>query len=212
MGFLCALWKAHGPTQGETMTCNPITCSRLQELYRGTMETFEKFVDVLFLQTLPGMTGLSRAECEYLRQEVQENAARQLEQSDRFRKQQWELFQDLLEQDKQVRILYNWGWALQFLHLGRIRSEFVHGASLMPVLGTFLTLRPARPFTTRWAEKRAEDGKAVDEASSRPIRKGQQCLCSRTAEVNDGRQLVGEWTWGGVHMELLLFSESLFPY
>ncbi|XP_026370164.2 evC complex member EVC isoform X3 [Ursus arctos] len=73
-----------------------------QELYRGTMETFEKFVDVLFLQTLPGMTGLSRAECEYLRQEVQENAARQLEQSDRFRKQQWELFQDLLEQDKQV--------------------------------------------------------------------------------------------------------------
>ncbi|XP_032255653.1 ellis-van Creveld syndrome protein isoform X2 [Phoca vitulina] len=73
-----------------------------QELYRGTMETFQKFVDVLFLQTLPGVTGLSRAECECLRQEVQENAARQLKQSDRFRKQQWELFQDLLEQDKQV--------------------------------------------------------------------------------------------------------------
>ncbi|KAF3825346.1 hypothetical protein GH733_005980 [Mirounga leonina] len=73
-----------------------------QELYRGTMETFQKFVDILFLQTLPGVTGLSRTECEYLRQEVQENAAQQLRQSDRFRKQQWELFQDLLEQDKQV--------------------------------------------------------------------------------------------------------------
>ncbi|XP_044931454.1 ellis-van Creveld syndrome protein isoform X2 [Mustela putorius furo] len=73
-----------------------------QELYRGTMETFQKFVDLLFLETLPGVMGLSRAECEYLRQEVQENTARQLGQSDRFRKQQWELFQDLLEQDKQV--------------------------------------------------------------------------------------------------------------
>lgn len=69
------------------------------------METFQKFVDVLFLQTLPGMTGLSQADCENLRQEVQENTAWQLGKSDRFRKQQWELFQDLLEQDKQVGIL-----------------------------------------------------------------------------------------------------------
>ncbi|XP_041608591.1 ellis-van Creveld syndrome protein isoform X1 [Vulpes lagopus] len=73
-----------------------------QELYCSTMETFQKFVEVLFLQTLPGVTGLSRAECEYLRQEVQENAAQQLGKSDRFRKQQWKLFQDLLEQDRQV--------------------------------------------------------------------------------------------------------------
>uniref|UniRef100_A0A8C0STA5 EvC ciliary complex subunit 1 n=1 Tax=Canis lupus familiaris TaxID=9615 RepID=A0A8C0STA5_CANLF len=73
-----------------------------QELYCSTMETFQKFVEVLFLQTLPGVTGLSRAECEYLRQEVQENTAQQLGKSDRFRKQQWKLFQDLLEQDRQV--------------------------------------------------------------------------------------------------------------
>ncbi|XP_072593899.1 evC complex member EVC isoform X2 [Vulpes vulpes] len=73
-----------------------------QDLYCSTMETFQKFVEVLFLQTLPGVTGLSRAECEYLRQEVQENAAQQLGKSDRFRKQQWKLFQDLLEQDRQV--------------------------------------------------------------------------------------------------------------
>ncbi|XP_032961436.1 evC complex member EVC isoform X1 [Rhinolophus ferrumequinum] len=73
-----------------------------QELYCSTMETFQKFVDILFLQTLPDVTGLSQAECEYLRQETQENTARQLGTSDRFRKQQWKLFQDLLEQEKQV--------------------------------------------------------------------------------------------------------------
>ncbi|KAM9742378.1 evC complex member EVC isoform 1-T1 [Dama dama] len=73
-----------------------------QELYRSTMETFQKFADILFLQTLPGVTDLSQAECEYLRQEAQENSTRQLEKSDRFRSQQWKLFQDLLEQEKQV--------------------------------------------------------------------------------------------------------------
>ncbi|TKC46675.1 hypothetical protein EI555_012328, partial [Monodon monoceros] len=72
------------------------------ELYRSTMETFQKFVDVLFLQTLPCVTDLSQAECEYLRQQAQENAAQQLEKLDRFRSQQWKLFQDLLEQEKQV--------------------------------------------------------------------------------------------------------------
>ncbi|XP_033712724.1 evC complex member EVC isoform X3 [Tursiops truncatus] len=53
-------------------------------------------------QTLPCVTDLSQAECEYLRQEAQENAAQQLEKLDRFRSQQWKLFQDLLEQEKQV--------------------------------------------------------------------------------------------------------------
>ncbi|XP_011743315.2 evC complex member EVC isoform X6 [Macaca nemestrina] len=73
-----------------------------QELYCSTMDTFQKFVDALFLQTLPGMTGLPAEECDYLRQEVQENAAWQLGKSDRFRKQQWELFQELQERDQQV--------------------------------------------------------------------------------------------------------------
>lgn len=67
------------------------------------MDTFQKFVDVLFLQTLPRVTGLSQAECEYLKQEAQENAALQLGKSDRFRSQQWKLFQDLQEQEKQVQ-------------------------------------------------------------------------------------------------------------
>ncbi|KAB0354440.1 hypothetical protein FD755_022978 [Muntiacus reevesi] len=74
----------------------------LQELYCSTMETFQKFADILFLQTLPRVTDLSPPECEYLRQEAQENSSRQLEKSDRFRSQQWKLFQDLLEQEKQV--------------------------------------------------------------------------------------------------------------
>ena len=67
------------------------------------METFQKFADILFLQTLPRVTDLSQAECEYLRQQAQENSTRQLEKSDRFRSQQWKLFQDLLEQEKQVQ-------------------------------------------------------------------------------------------------------------
>ncbi|XP_045737465.1 evC complex member EVC isoform X3 [Mirounga angustirostris] len=76
---------------------------RLTQSYLEEEENIRTTEAVAVLcQTLPGVTGLSRTECEYLRQEVQENAAQQLRQSDRFRKQQWELFQDLLEQDKQV--------------------------------------------------------------------------------------------------------------
>ncbi|XP_057562217.1 evC complex member EVC isoform X4 [Hippopotamus amphibius kiboko] len=86
----------------ENVRATEAVAALCQELYRSTMETFQKFVDVLFLQTLPRVTDLSQAECEYLRQEAQENAAQQLEKSDRFRSQQWKLFQDLLEQEKQV--------------------------------------------------------------------------------------------------------------
>ncbi|XP_077877129.1 evC complex member EVC isoform X4 [Ictidomys tridecemlineatus] len=72
-----------------------------QELYRGTMGTFQGCVDALFLQTL-GARGLPRAECEALRQEVQEDAARRLGRSDRFRRRQWGLLQELLERDQQL--------------------------------------------------------------------------------------------------------------
>lgn len=120
---------------------------------------FQKLVDILFLQTLPGMTGLSQAECENLRQEVQENAAWQLGKSDRFRKQQWELFQDLLEQDKQVRVLSNRVWGLHFLHFGRIGRDFIHGASPSPVLGTLPRLCLPALGRQGAPEKRAEAGK-----------------------------------------------------
>ncbi|KAL1789455.1 ellis-van Creveld syndrome protein isoform X1 [Sigmodon hispidus] len=73
-----------------------------QELYCGTMETFQKFVDTLFLKTLPEVSSLPVAECEALQQQVQEQAMRQLEQVDRFRRQQWELLCNLLEQDRRV--------------------------------------------------------------------------------------------------------------
>ncbi|ERE89826.1 ellis-van Creveld syndrome protein isoform X7 [Cricetulus griseus] len=73
-----------------------------QELYCGTMETFQKFVDTLFLKTLPEVSSLPVADCEALRQQVQEQAARQLGQVDRFRRRQWELVCELLEQDRRV--------------------------------------------------------------------------------------------------------------
>ncbi|KAB1282341.1 Ellis-van Creveld syndrome protein, partial [Camelus dromedarius] len=96
-----------GLEEDENVRATEAAAALCQELYRSTMETFQKFVDALFLQTLPRMTNLSQAECEYLRQEAQENAARQLGKSDRFRNQQWKLFQDLLEQEKQVRHFVN---------------------------------------------------------------------------------------------------------
>ncbi|XP_066134859.1 evC complex member EVC isoform X4 [Saccopteryx bilineata] len=88
--------------EAENLRTTEAMAALCQELYCSTMDTFQTLVDTLFLQTLPGLTGLPQAECEYLRQEVQENAAQQLGKSDRFRKQQWKLFQDLLEQEKQV--------------------------------------------------------------------------------------------------------------
>ncbi|XP_048220096.1 ellis-van Creveld syndrome protein [Perognathus longimembris pacificus] len=73
-----------------------------QELYGGAMRAFGRFVDALFLRALPDASGLPRAECEALRQQVGEHAARQLGQSDRFRRRQWGVLRDLLEQDRQV--------------------------------------------------------------------------------------------------------------
>ncbi|XP_053421901.1 evC complex member EVC isoform X1 [Nycticebus coucang] len=91
-----------------------------QELYCSTMDTFQKFLDVFFLETLPGMTGLPPVECDYLRQEVWEDTVQQLGQSDRFRRQQWELFQELLQQEQQ-------GWmeegALSSLLQTHLRDE-----------------------------------------------------------------------------------------
>lgn len=78
--------------------------SRLQELYRSTMETFQTLVDVLFLQTLPGVTGLSRAQCDLVGREAQEDAALRLGDAERFRRQQWRLSQDLLEREQQVGV------------------------------------------------------------------------------------------------------------
>lgn len=92
------------------VTCNAVAwLSRLQELFRGTVEAFQAFMDALFLQTLPGLAGLSREECGRLRQETQQDAALRLGRSDRFRKQQWELFRDLLEQEKQVWVVCKTG-------------------------------------------------------------------------------------------------------
>ena len=85
-----------------------------QELYCSTMGTFQKFVDSLFLKTLPEVTSLPVAECETPRQQVQEQAARQLGQADRFRRRQWGLLCDLLEQDKRVCLPGPWlGYAFE---------------------------------------------------------------------------------------------------
>ncbi|XP_037685304.1 ellis-van Creveld syndrome protein isoform X2 [Choloepus didactylus] len=99
-----------------------------QELYHSTMGTFQKFVDILFLQTLSDMTSLPQAECEYLGREAQENAAWQLGASDRFRKQQWRLFQDLLEQEKQLWMEEHALSTVLHTHLRESHESTVRGA------------------------------------------------------------------------------------
>ncbi|XP_068926132.1 evC complex member EVC isoform X1 [Petaurus breviceps papuanus] len=73
-----------------------------QELYSSSIQTFEKLTEETFLHTLLGVTGLSLGECEHLKQDVQHNGALDLEKSDRFREKQWTLFQELLDQEKQL--------------------------------------------------------------------------------------------------------------
>ncbi|KAG8505836.1 Ellis-van Creveld syndrome protein [Galemys pyrenaicus] len=110
----------------ESIRATEALAALCQELYRGTIDAFQGFADHLFLQTLPDVTGLPRAECEYLQEEAQEDAARQLGRSDRFRKQQWKLFQDLLEQEKQVWMEEHALSAVLQTHLWEDHEGIVH--------------------------------------------------------------------------------------
>ncbi|XP_020847921.1 evC complex member EVC isoform X2 [Phascolarctos cinereus] len=73
-----------------------------QELYSSSIQTFEKLIEETFLHTLLGVTGLSLGECEHLKQDVQRSGALDLEKSERCREKQWTLFQELLDQEKQL--------------------------------------------------------------------------------------------------------------
>lgn len=64
----------------------------------------EELVKELFLQNLPGITGLSLRECELLKEEWQENLVLQLEKVDSYRQQHWKLFQEQMQQEKQVQL------------------------------------------------------------------------------------------------------------
>lgn len=101
-----------------------------QELFHRTVRTFQQLADALFLQTLPRQAGLPGAECESLRQEVQASAERQLGKSDRFRRQQWRLFQEGLEQDEQV---WMEEWALSALLQTQLREA--HESTVLGALG-----------------------------------------------------------------------------
>ncbi|XP_045145415.1 ellis-van Creveld syndrome protein [Echinops telfairi] len=98
-----------------------------QELYQSTVGMFQRLVEVLFLQTLPGVTSLSQAECDYLRQEVQENTTRHLEKSDCFRRQQWKLFQDAQEQEKKLWMEEQALSAVLQTHLQEDHQSIIHG-------------------------------------------------------------------------------------
>ncbi|XP_034627738.1 ellis-van Creveld syndrome protein isoform X4 [Trachemys scripta elegans] len=74
----------------------------LKELCSGTSYALEELVQELFLQTLPTKTGLSLRECELLKEECQENLILQLEKWDSCRQKQWKLFQEQLQQERQL--------------------------------------------------------------------------------------------------------------
>ncbi|KAM7168813.1 evC complex member EVC isoform 3-T3 [Macrochelys suwanniensis] len=73
-----------------------------QELCLGTSHALDELVQELFLQTLPTKTGVSLRECELLKEECQENLILQLEKWDSYRQKQWKLFQEQLQQEKQL--------------------------------------------------------------------------------------------------------------
>ncbi|XP_012407792.2 ellis-van Creveld syndrome protein isoform X1 [Sarcophilus harrisii] len=98
-----------------------------QELYSKSIQTFEKLIEETFLQTLLRLTGLPLGECEHLKQDVHHSAALELEKSDQFREKQWTLFQELLDQEKQ---LWTEEFALSAImkkHLLEKHESIIHG-------------------------------------------------------------------------------------
>ncbi|XP_074848575.1 evC complex member EVC isoform X3 [Carettochelys insculpta] len=73
-----------------------------QELCSGTSHALDGLVQELFLQILPTKTGMSLRECELLKEECLENLILQLEKWDSCRQKQWKLFQEQLQQEKQL--------------------------------------------------------------------------------------------------------------
>ncbi|XP_067412512.1 evC complex member EVC isoform X2 [Emydura macquarii macquarii] len=73
-----------------------------KELCSGTSRALDELIKELFLQTLPTKTGLPLRDCELLKEEWQENLILQLEKWDSYRQKQWKLFQEQLQQEKQL--------------------------------------------------------------------------------------------------------------
>nr|XP_006128262.1 ellis-van Creveld syndrome protein isoform X1 [Pelodiscus sinensis] len=73
-----------------------------QELGSRTSHVLDELMQELFLQTLPTKTDLSLRECELLKEECQENLILMLEKWDNCRQKQWKLFQEQLQQEKQL--------------------------------------------------------------------------------------------------------------
>ncbi|XP_025051149.1 ellis-van Creveld syndrome protein isoform X1 [Alligator sinensis] len=98
-----------------------------KELYVRSSHALEELVKELFLQNLPGITGLSLRECELLKEEWQENLVLQLEKVDSYRQQHWKLFQEQMQQEKQL-------WAKEYAlsavmqkHLSEKHEKIIQG-------------------------------------------------------------------------------------
>uniref|UniRef100_A0A8C4WH95 EvC ciliary complex subunit 1 n=1 Tax=Gopherus evgoodei TaxID=1825980 RepID=A0A8C4WH95_9SAUR len=100
--------QAHKDEQGDLLSKTQ-KIGELDEFLKVTVNDINESVSLyyelvqeLFLQTLPTKTGLSLRECELLKEECQENLILQLEKWDSCRQKQWKLFQEQLQQEKQL--------------------------------------------------------------------------------------------------------------
>ncbi|XP_038600780.1 ellis-van Creveld syndrome protein [Tachyglossus aculeatus] len=98
-----------------------------QELHGNALRIFKNLEEEMFLQTLPGGTAISPGECEYLKQEMEQNSSLQLEKLDRFRKKRWSLFQEALEQEKQLWAKESAVSAVMQQHIAEKRETIIRG-------------------------------------------------------------------------------------
>uniref|UniRef100_A0A6I8NEN9 EvC ciliary complex subunit 1 n=1 Tax=Ornithorhynchus anatinus TaxID=9258 RepID=A0A6I8NEN9_ORNAN len=98
-----------------------------QELRDNALCVFKNLEEELFLQTLPGGTAISLGECEYLKQETEQNSNLELEKLDRFRKSRWRLFQELLEEEKQFWAKESAVSALMQKHISEKHENIIRG-------------------------------------------------------------------------------------
>nr|XP_056711100.1 evC complex member EVC [Euleptes europaea] len=73
-----------------------------KKLYCRYSRSLEDLVVQLFLQTLPILTSLPLKECEFLKDEQQEDLALQLEKSESYRQKLWTFFQEQIRQEQEL--------------------------------------------------------------------------------------------------------------
>ncbi|XP_048364906.1 ellis-van Creveld syndrome protein isoform X2 [Sphaerodactylus townsendi] len=92
-------WKLEKESDCETIEAMIDLYKKLHSRYSHCLEDL---VVQLFLQTLPVLTSLPLQECEFLKDEQQEDLALQLEKSESHREKLWVFFQEQMQQEQKL--------------------------------------------------------------------------------------------------------------